>query len=76
MLLILESLLCTLYSLCRWPQMWYLNRGNHLDMNVQEAWLLGATGKGISVTILDDGIERTHSDLVENYDSLASSDVN
>ena len=50
----------------RWPQMWYLNRGQKLDMNVQEAWKLGATGKGISVTILDDGIERSHPDLVAN----------
>ena len=47
-----------------------------MDMNVQEAWKLGATGKGISVTILDDGIERSHPDLVANYDALASFDVN
>eukprot|EP00093_Oithona_nana_P005555 05555.XXX_231746_225773_1 [CDS] Oithona nana genome sequencing. len=60
----------------RWAQMWYLNRGNKLDMNVQEAWQMGATGKGIAVTILDDGIERTHPDLVANYDPLASFDVN
>merc|ERR1711893_544147 len=45
-------------------------------MNVQEAWHQGATGEGISVTILDDGIERSHPDLVANYDPLASYDVN
>ena len=56
--------------------MWYLNRGHKLDMNVQEAWHQGATGEGISVTILDDGIERSHPDLVANYDPLASYDVN
>ena len=56
--------------ICRWPQMWYLNRGGHLDMNVQEAWVQGFTGKGISVTILDDGIEKSHPDLVANYDPL------
>ncbi|TRY74010.1 hypothetical protein TCAL_03361 [Tigriopus californicus] len=60
----------------RWPQMWYLNRGGKLDMNVQEAWLAGATGKGVSITILDDGIERSHPDLVANYDHMASYDVN
>ena len=60
----------------RWPQMWYLNRGNRLDMNVQEAWQEGATGKGISITILDDGIERTHPDIQANYDPYASFDVN
>ena len=56
--------------------MWYLNRGHRLDMNVQEAWLQGATGEGISVTILDDGIEKSHPDIVANYDPLASYDVN
>merc|ERR1712223_2217917 len=60
----------------RWPQMWYLNRGGHLDMNVQGAWMQGGTGKGMSVTILDDGIEKSHPDLVANYDPLASFDVN
>ena len=56
--------------------MWYLNRGHRLDMNVQDAWLQGATGEGISVTILDDGIEKSHPDIVANYDPLASYDVN
>ena len=61
--------LCIIW-LCRWPQMWYLNRGGHLDMNVQDAWMQGVTGKGISVTILDDGIEKSHPDLIANYDPL------
>ena len=39
-------------------------------MNVQEAWTQGVTGKGVSVTILDDGIEKSHPDLVANYDPL------
>ena len=50
--------------------MWYLNRGGRLDMNVQDAWTQGVTGKGVSVTILDDGIEKSHPDLVANYDPL------
>ena len=30
-----------------WPSMWYLNRGEKgQDMNVEEAWALGITGKG------------------------------
>ncbi|XP_076175003.1 furin-like protease 1 isoform X1 [Ptiloglossa arizonensis] len=60
----------------RWPQMWYLNRGNGLDMNVQEAWAEGITGRGIVVTILDDGLEKDHPDLCKNYDPQASYDVN
>jgi len=59
-----------------WPHMWYLNRGNNIDMNVQEAWQMGVTGKDVVVTILDDGVERHNPDLVANYDPQASYDVN
>ncbi|VDP38546.1 unnamed protein product [Heligmosomoides polygyrus] len=64
-----------------WTDMWYLNRaeitGNSkMDHNVKEAWDLGYTGRGVVVTILDDGLERTHPDIAPNYDSRASYDVN
>jgi subtilisin family serine protease len=36
-------------------------------MNVKEAWCKGFTGKNVVVTILDDGLERDHPDLVKNY---------
>ena len=45
-------------------------------MNVQQAWSEGVSGKGVVVTILDDGIERANPDLVANYDPEASYDVN
>lgn len=51
-----------------WHNMWYLNRGGGLDMNVQAAWKEGITGRGIVVTILDDGLEKNHPDLHVNYD--------
>lgn len=38
-----------------------------LDMNVAGAWKKGFTGKGVVVTILDDGVEKEHPDLAENY---------
>ena len=60
----------------RYPLMWYANRGGMLDMNVQEAWKMGITGKDIVVTILDDGVEKNNPDLVENYDPGASADIN
>uniref|UniRef100_A0A1B6C415 furin n=1 Tax=Clastoptera arizonana TaxID=38151 RepID=A0A1B6C415_9HEMI len=60
----------------KWPQMWYLNRGNGLDMSVQGAWNMGITGKGVVVTILDDGLEKNHPDLISSYDPQASYDVN
>ncbi|XP_028173178.1 furin-like protease 1, partial [Ostrinia furnacalis] len=60
----------------KWPHMWYLNRGGGLDMNVIPAWREGITGKGVVVTILDDGLETDHPDLAANYDPMASYDVN
>uniref|UniRef100_A0A671UU13 Furin (paired basic amino acid cleaving enzyme) a n=1 Tax=Sparus aurata TaxID=8175 RepID=A0A671UU13_SPAAU len=50
--------------------------GNHRDLNAKAAWQLGYTGKGVVVSILDDGIEKNHPDLKQNYDPDASYDVN
>lgn len=41
-------------------------------MNVIPAWEQGITGKGVVVTILDDGLESDHPDLEHNYVSTAS----
>lgn len=41
-----------------------------LDMNVFTAWGKGYTGKGVVVSILDDGIQTNHPDLAENYVSI------
>jgi len=63
-----------------WDETWYLNR--HLkdsslpDMNVTGAWSLGYSGRGVSVTFLDDGLEHDHPDLQQNYDPNASTDIN
>lgn len=38
-----------------------------LSHHVREAWEMGYSGKGIVVTILDDGLERTHPDIEPNY---------
>lgn len=36
-------------------------------MNVEPAWARGYSGKGIVVSILDDGIQGSHPDLALNY---------
>ncbi|KAM8895396.1 proprotein convertase subtilisin/kexin type 6 isoform 2-T2 [Spinachia spinachia] len=64
-----------------WSNMWYIhcndkNSSCHSEMNILAAWQRGYTGKNVVVSILDDGIERTHPDLAQNYDHLASYDVN
>ncbi|XP_043281223.1 furin-like protease 1 isoform X1 [Venturia canescens] len=59
-----------------WPVTWYANRGHCLDMNVIPAWREGITGRGVVISILDDGLETDHPDLIANYDRYASYDVN
>ncbi|CAH8440725.1 unnamed protein product [Dicrocoelium dendriticum] len=62
-----------------YPEMWYILRGiqkTDYDMNVLEAWSLGYTGKGVVLTIMDDGIDYNHTDLRQNYDPKASYDLN
>ena len=57
---------------------WHLNGGARggYDMNVQPAWNRGITGRGVVVTILDDGIQTNHPELAANYDPRASTDIN
>ncbi|XP_054285340.1 furin-like protease 2 [Macrosteles quadrilineatus] len=59
-------------------EQWYLNGGakDGYDMNISPAWQKGYTGKGVVVSILDDGIQTNHPDLAFNYDSEASTDIN
>ncbi|XP_053311821.1 proprotein convertase subtilisin/kexin type 4-like [Spea bombifrons] len=53
---------------------WYL--GKNLDLGIQTAWNRGYTGRGVVVTVLDDGLEKDHPDLALNYDPEASYDFN
>lgn len=46
------------------------------DINVGPVWRKNITGRGVVVTILDDGIEYTHPDLRNNYEAKASWDFN
>ncbi len=57
---------------------WFINGGGRdgADMNVRPAWDKGYTGKGVVVSILDDGIQHNHPDLAQNYDKFASTDIN
>ncbi|TRY57783.1 hypothetical protein DNTS_012046 [Danionella cerebrum] len=65
----------------KWTNMWYIHCSDksvrcRSEMNILAAWQRGFTGRNVVVSILDDGIERSHPDLAQNYDQLASYDVN
>jgi furin len=45
-------------------------------MRIKEAWQNGYTGKGVVITVLDDGLERDHPDLVKNFVCRAFNFIN
>lgn len=38
-----------------------------IDINVAPAWERGFDGRGVVITILDDGIDHSHPDIRANY---------
>ncbi|KPI97092.1 Neuroendocrine convertase 1 [Papilio xuthus] len=65
-----------------WRYQWYLQdtRTNQdlprLDLNVLPVYQMGITGRGVRVSVLDDGLEYNHTDLRDNYDPEISWDCN
>lgn len=61
---------------------WYIKNDGQttgpaqFDSNIVPVWNMGYTGKGVSVSVLDDGMDHTHPDLKDNYDPEASTDLN
>lgn len=64
------------------PQQWHLKNfcqsGGALliDLNVSPVWAQGITGSGVTIGILDDGLEHGHPDLLPNYSAALSYDFN
>jgi subtilisin-like proprotein convertase family protein len=46
------------------------------DANVEPVWNAGINGSGATIAIVDDGLLRTHVDLIGNYDGANSFDFN
>ncbi|KAK3729636.1 hypothetical protein QZH41_020664 [Actinostola sp. cb2023] len=70
------------YNDPKFPKQWYINsvgkEGEPIgsDMAILKAWKMGYTGKGIVVTVMDDGLDHTNRDLKKNFDFGASTDLN
>ncbi|XP_052348612.1 neuroendocrine convertase 1-like [Oncorhynchus keta] len=63
-----------------WPMQWELfNHGqyssSHFDLNVMPVWSRNITGNGVVVSIIDDGVDHTNTDLKRNFEALASFDL-
>jgi len=63
-------------------QQWYIRNDGQttgpagFDSNIEPVWKRGITGKGVVLSVLDDGMDHTHPELVDNYDPEASTDLN
>lgn len=62
----------------RYPRQWHLhndlNKG--MDINVTGVWEHNITGRGVTVVVVDDGVEHTHQDIQPNYSPEGSYDLN
>ena len=61
---------------------WHLDQPNGEDVNVKPVWDQGLMGEGINVAVVDDGMDWTHEDLIDNvnpdlnHDYTGEGDIN
>ena len=66
----------------RLEEEWYIHNVGQtsgpakFDSKVYDVWQRGYTGKGVVLSVLDDGMDHTHPELKDNYDPEASTDLN
>nr|XP_034333770.1 furin-like protease kpc-1 [Crassostrea gigas] len=58
----------------QWSNMWNLNGEVVPNTRVSEAWRYGFNGSGITIAVLDSGIQVDHPDLRKNIDAVNSYD--
>ena len=50
------------------PMIYYCQNGDVTpSMRIEDVWAEGYSGQGITIAIVDDGLEYTHPDLANNY---------
>uniref|UniRef100_A0A8D2J844 Proprotein convertase subtilisin/kexin type 7 n=1 Tax=Varanus komodoensis TaxID=61221 RepID=A0A8D2J844_VARKO len=62
----------------KYPQQWHLNnrKSPGMDINVTGVWERNVTGRGVTVVVVDDGVEHTVKDIQPNYSPEGSYDLN
>lgn len=46
-----------------WSDQWHLHGNGGVDLNVLPAWESGLSGRGVGISVADDGVEWFHPDL-------------
>jgi len=47
---------------------WHLHKvSNFVNVNAREAWSLNITGNGVTIAIVDDGLQYVHPDIAPNF---------
>ncbi|KAJ1851657.1 pheromone processing endoprotease, partial [Coemansia sp. RSA 486] len=61
-----------------YKQQWHLINSNEHghDINVTDVWHQGITGAGVTVALIDDGLDYSSEDLLDNFDYRGSYDFN
>ncbi|KAH9510234.1 Proprotein convertase subtilisin/kexin type 7 [Bulinus truncatus] len=61
-----------------YSKQWHLknNVQKDMDINVTGLWMLNVTGTGVTVAVVDDGVEWSNPDLKNNYNYKGSWDLN
>ncbi|XP_071753369.1 proprotein convertase subtilisin/kexin type 7 [Centroberyx gerrardi] len=62
----------------RYPKQWHLHNdlSKGMDINVTGVWERNITGRGVTVVVVDDGVEHTLQDIQPNYSPEGSYDLN
>ncbi|XP_054853618.1 proprotein convertase subtilisin/kexin type 7 isoform X2 [Eublepharis macularius] len=62
----------------KFPQQWHLSnrKSPGMDINVTGVWERNVTGHGVTVVVVDDGVEHTIKDIQPNYSPEGSYDLN
>ncbi|XP_063167418.1 proprotein convertase subtilisin/kexin type 7 isoform X2 [Candoia aspera] len=62
----------------KFPQQWHLDNRKRpgMDVNVTGVWERNVTGQGVTVVVVDDGVEHTIKDIQPNYSPEGSYDLN
>lgn len=55
---------------------WHLKNAAGVDVNIEPVWESGIRGAGVTIAMVDDGLQRTHPDISPNYCAECSYDFN